>query len=329
MENNEEKWNRRVKHVQMGLWVFLILLQMAAVNCLEVRAETGGGTPLIVQSAESGGETAPVEESTEPSVQSGAEPGIRFVTRQVEKTVVYEDVEAAASLPETLDVQVIWDGDEVTALCGAEEVTAVGERWRDDFSFPITFHSYDAAYYVLGETRVSYNAERPELDGCEEQLLGLIGLSPEEYQITDLRWSGEAYKAETGELCRDAVGTGRKLVRDYRVRYVGTAQLPVRPEPRTEPATEETGQIDETGQTDRTPEPKETETKAVRVQEESSAEAQPQEAEDAPLTLWQKITRTLLVIIGLGVLLFFGGLLVLAVWWVVKKLREWYTGRKR
>lgn len=298
-QKENEKRKQRVKNVQMGLWVILILLQMAVVNCLEVRAE--------------------------PSVNAAPKSRDEFTVRHVQKDVVYEHVEGGASLPETLDVRIEEGGVTVTAVCALEEKAILRERWEDSFSFPVTFHSYDAAFYQLGDILIPFDEERPRLEGSEERLLELVGVTPEEYQITSVRWAGEAYQGEEGELCRDALATGNKLVRDYRVRYAGTAQIPVKPEPRSQTGAEETV-VEQTPEAEEAVVESETE---MRVQVESSGEAQPQAEAGEPLTLWQKITRTLLVVIGIGALLFFGGLLILALLLVVKKLRKWYTGQKR
>ena len=298
MQKENENRKQWVKNVQMGLWVILILLQMAVVNCLELRAETS-------ESAAPGGRDA-------------------FTVRHVKKDVVYEQVEGGASLPETLDVRIEEGGATVTAVCAMEEKVILRERWEDHFSFPVTFHSYDAAFYRLGDILIPFDEERPRLEGCEEQLLELVGLMPEDYRITSVQWAGEAYQGEEGELCRDALAAGNKLVRDYRVRYAGTAQIPAKRNvslqtEADETVTEQAIGADETADASGT---------AVSIQMEASEETQPQADTEGTLTLWQKITRTLLVVIGIGAILFFGGLLILAFLWVVKKLRKWYTGQK-
>ncbi len=309
MDKNEEKRNQRVKNVQMGLWVILILLQMAVVNCLEVRAESAASEREFPESA---GNAAPAMNHE------------KTMIRQVQKDVIYEKVEGGASLPETLDIRVEEDGVTVTAVCSIQERTVLREWWEEGFSFPVTFHSYDAAYYSLRDILIPYNEERPELEGYEKRLLELIGVPLEEYRISSVQWDGEAYQGEDGELCRDAVGTGEKLLRDYRVRYAGMAKLPVRPKAQVQTEAE-TVSAESAAETEEAVEESRTE---VSISAESSEEEQTQAEDEAPLTLWQKITRTLLIAIGIGALLFFGGLLILAFLWVVKKLRKWYTGRK-
>lgn len=299
MQKENEKRKQRVKNVQMGLWVILILLQMAVVNCLELRAETS-------ESAAPGGRDA-------------------FTVRHVKKDVVYEQVEGGASLPETLEVRIEEGGATVTAVCAMEEKVILRERWEDHFSFPVTFHSYDAAFYRLGDILIPFDEERPRLEGCEEQLLELVGLMTEDYRITSVQWAGEAYRGEEGELCRDALAAGNKLVRDYRVRYAGTAQIPAKRNVSLQTEVEE-AVTEQTIGADEAAGASETE---VSIQMEASGDTQPQADTEGTPTLWQKITRTLLVVIGIGAILFFGGLLILAFLWVVKKLKKWYTGQKR
>lgn len=288
MQDKEEKRKQWVKTAQMGLWVALILIQMTAVHCLEVKAEDTG----------------------------------EYRYRQIEKDVVYEHVEANASVPETLDIQIREDGQIFTAACSAKETAVLREWWEDGFSIPITFHLYDADYYRLGDRLVPHNGESPELYGYEDYLLELIGAPPEEYQITALQWAGEPYLSEEGELCREALGTGRKLLRDYRVRYAGMVQIPVQSDiqeqTEAEPEESEALEMTEGSKAGETAGPQ------VKILEDDHGDAET----ETPLTLWQRITRSLLIAIGIGALFFFGGLLILAFLWVEKKLRKWYTERK-
>ena len=40
---------------------------------------------------------------------------------------------------------------------------------------------------------------------------------------------------------------------------------------------------------------------------------------------WKEVTRILLIAVGIGAIFFFGGLLVLALLWIYRKLREWHA----
>ena len=42
----------------------------------------------------------------------------------------------------------------------------------------------------------------------------------------------------------------------------------------------------------------------------------------------EKVTRILLIAVGIGAIFFFGGLLVLALLWIYRKLREWHARRR-
>lgn len=139
-------------------------------------------------------------------------------------------------------------------------------------------------------------------------MLELAGLSPEDYRVTHVQWSGEAYQDEEGNRCRDASAFGQKRLRDYRVTYSGTAVFPEKkgwqtvavyrlPQEETETAelpSATAGSLAEIGQT-----PAETE-----ITEDVPAKQ--------PVTLWQRITRTLMITIAAGTALFLGGLLLLA-----------------
>lgn len=315
MKGKEEKRRRTVRNAQVGLWAALILIQMVVVNCLTVRAEIiGDGQQAQIQAQ---AHQAQIQQERQAQEQ---EP----IRRRVQRDVVYEAVEGATELPETVDIEVRQDKQTVIAVCTMQEKAVLREWWSDDFSFPITFHTYDAEFYELGERVIPYNEERPQLDGCEEQLLETIGVSPQEYEITDLQWSGEVYQGADGQLCRDAAARGRKLLRDYRVRYTGTVVLPVHRELPAE--LQETEDTEDTGEN---MQESTWDSEVLQSMEEPVVRIEPQEDGEAPLTFWQKLTRTLLIVIGIGALMFFGGLLLLALLWVVKRLQKWYTGRRK
>ena len=59
-----------------------------------------------------------------------------------------------------------------------------------------------------------------------KELLRLIQAGDEDYQVESVSWDGEAYEDADGIRCRNAVAKGRKLVRDCRVSYGGSAVFP-------------------------------------------------------------------------------------------------------
>ena len=153
---------------------------------------------------------------------------------------------------------------------------------------------------------------------CEELLLREIGVSPEDYQILDFEWDGEAYADDTGELCRNGVASGKKRMRDYRVLYAGMAQFPEYRLWRTVAVYEK--EVSETDSQEIKGEP---EPEVVEIRETKPAAA----AMEVPFTLWERIRRTLLVTVAIGAFLFFGGLIGLGVVWLVRVFKPYGAGR--
>ena len=294
----EERRKNQVRTLQTALWAGLILVQMMVVNSLTVQA---GQAHLLGQAAQ------PFE--TEKTA----------ALRPVEKTVTYRRVEGAASLPEQMTVTVKAGGSSYEVVCEAAEQQVLKEYWLEDFRFPITFHSYDSQYFQIGEQLIPYNAEQPGLEHCDLQLLSLLGLSPAEYQVDSVVWDGEAYR-DKGVLCRNAIGAGRRLVRDYEVRYVGSIPLPEQEESEENAgAQQETGAATEETETESAALPTVRETEAPEAAV-AVLEEQDEANSEKFLTLWQIITRTMLAIVGIGAILFLGGLLVL----LIRKIRRFW-----
>ena len=97
------------------------------------------------------------------------------------------------------------------------------ERWEDNFSFTVTFHEYGIDGYWLGDQVFVLDEENLDFTGYEELLLSLIEAEPENYRIHNAEWTGEPYEDSEGIICRDAVVSGEKLVRDCVITYRGTA----------------------------------------------------------------------------------------------------------
>ena len=91
------------------------------------------------------------------------------------------------------------------------------ERWRKELGLE---------GYWLGDKVFTLNGDVPDFTGYEKELLRLIQAGDEDYQVESVSWNGEAYEDADGIRCRNAVAKGRKLVRDCRVSYVGSAVFP-------------------------------------------------------------------------------------------------------
>ena len=281
-----------VKGIQTALWAALVLVQMGVVGCLEVRAET------------------------------------------VRREVTYEAVEDEAALPEEIMVSVLAGHDGEMVPCQAVGWVEEAAYWQDDFSFPITFYEYGAGAYQLGEIMVKItDLEEPEqLTELAEQygtdLLESMGLSAEEYEVKEIVWTGTPYEKEDGIVCRDAMAYGNRLLRDWRVQYEGFVE-PERWQELKRGGAD--GELKEEGQEETVPET----IGAVTETLEKMSEAEGEEPKEQPLhgksrlqEYLEKVTRIFLVAVGIGVVSFLGGLFVLALLWIGRKLREANDRRK-
>ena len=280
------------KGIQTALWAALVLVQMGVVGCLEVRAET------------------------------------------VHREVTYEAVEDEAALPEEIMVSVLAGHDGEMVPCQAVGWVEEAAYWQDDFSFPITFYEYGAGAYQLGEITVKKtDLEEPEqLTELAEQygteLLESMGLSAEEYEVKEIVWAGTPYEKEDGIVCRDAMAYGNRLLRDWRVQYEGFVE-PERWQELKRGGAD--GELNEEGQEETVPET----IRALPETPEKMPEAEREEPKEQPLhgksrlqEYLEKVTRIFLVAVGIGVVFFLGGLFVLALLWIGRKLREAKDRRK-
>ena len=146
----------------------------------------------------------------------------------VSEEVVYEAVEALDRIPSKIPVSVVDEatGQEMEVTAVADRQESGEERWEDTFSFPVTFHEYGLEGYWLGDKVFTLDGDVPDFTGYEKELLRLIQAGDEDYQVESVSWDGEAYEDADGIRCRNAVAKGRKLVRDCRVSYGGSAVFP-------------------------------------------------------------------------------------------------------
>lgn len=149
-------------------------------------------------------------------------------TEEVEQEVRYESVEQKSPIQELYSVisKDRISGTDITKKYPVRKQKKTGERWTDDFSVPVIFHSYGADYYQIGEQKVPLQAEQPQFEGYKKQLLSEIQVSADNYEITDIIWDGAPYLDNDNILCRNAVASGRKKVTDYLVTYGGMVTFP-------------------------------------------------------------------------------------------------------
>ncbi len=249
------------------------------------------------------------------------------VSQEVRRQVVYRDVEAAQSVPQSIPVREQYTGSsgpsssaapipqgsdssfQASGTLAATETQALGERWSDDFHVPLVFHSYGAELYELGNILMSAQDGFPPPEEYQDELLGILGLPGEDYEITGLTWDSEPYAGPDGELCREATASGRKRLVDYQVTYDGRVswQMP------------DTWQLETVYRL----------RPSVVAAEESTAEALP--AAGAPVMdadsltepgLWYWVRSGFVITVAAGLVGITVGILILFVMWLKRERSE-------
>ena len=203
-------------------------------------------------------------------------------SRHVSGSIPYV-LEAGEEPPDTARFQVTDEdtGQLVECIIERTEVIEKGERWSDDFSFPVTLQDYGADSYLLGDAEIPGDAD---LSDYGDAFLAYLGLPGTHYRIYSVEWAGEPYE-NAGVLCRDASARGEKLVRDVEAVYEGEAGLPpiqgfyyactyVPREEETEAPEEESPEETEAAvKTEKTPKSQETVSQQDTVQERTGIAA--------------------------------------------------------
>lgn len=230
---------------------------------------------------------------------------------QVEKEVMYEQVEDVSRLNQSVRIEFIHEGSGYQEVRDypVMKIEAEEEYWIGNFEFEVTFHTYGASYYQLGDDQIPYREDAPGLMGYESLLLKMAGLSDTDYEVEQILWNGEAYTDADGIPCRRALATGKKRVRDCRVTYGGVVRVPERTAyqiqaiyglPEREPAASFETEV-------------EMETVVVgRKEDDIVKEGQ----------LWRMIHRTLMITIGLSTLV----LVLASVFLLIQRRKE---GKKK
>ncbi len=158
------------------------------------------------------------------------------------------------------------------------------------------------------------------------ELLSSMGLSEEEYEVEEIGWAGTPYENEDSIVCRDAVARGNRLLRDYQVMYEGNVD-PERWEELKRGGAP--GELDEAQMQEESASEKAEETAGAKAETDAAqpeaAEKQPEVKKSGLQEFLERVTRILLIAVGIGAIFFFGGLLVLALLWIYRKLREWHA----
>ena len=132
----------------------------------------------------------------------------------------------ATSQPETAQsITVKYHSDEygidVDVPLQFDHVENNGYTWTSDLSVPMTLYGIDSAYLQFGDALIPYDGGNPPLTGYESAYLASLGLSANSYRLSRVTWDGDAYTNADGELCRNAIVTGDRLLSTFTAVYGG------------------------------------------------------------------------------------------------------------
>lgn len=132
----------------------------------------------------------------------------------------------ATSQPETAQsITVKYHSDEygidVDVPLQLDHVENNGYTWMSDLSVPMTLYGIDSAYLQFGDALIPYDGGNPPLTGYESAYLASLGLSANSYRLSRVTWDGDAYTNADGELCRNAIVTGDRLLSTFTAVYGG------------------------------------------------------------------------------------------------------------
>lgn len=96
-----------------------------------------------------------------------------------------------------------------------------GYTWTSDLSVPMTLYGIDSAYLQFGDALIPYGGGNPPLTGYESAYLASLGLSANSYRLSRVTWDGDVYANADGELCRNAIVTGDRLLSTFTAVYGG------------------------------------------------------------------------------------------------------------
>ena len=129
------------------------------------------------------------------------------------ETVYYNSYMQLNDVPEYIEVE----RKGIKANIPHAKTECINSYWKDDFSFELSFSRNDAAYYELGDKKIS---TLDDLYLYKDYILSLLELDNSFYQIDSFEWKEGANRLV-------AVAKGRRLLSDFLVTYEGDLALNV------------------------------------------------------------------------------------------------------
>lgn len=200
---------------------------------VETEAETKAEAETVIYESPvftDGGETFLPRERLERGgkeyqlVSTKIEPAVKEGTKTYASAVVPYVLEGRQEPPEKAVVTLIDDatGGEYERELPMLEAAEKDSFWDSEFSFSVTVSGYDSDGFLLGETEIPAGSD---LVLYGKELLKYLGLPEDCYKVEAVEWDGECYEQD-GILCRNAIASGVKRMRNVEVKYGGQVQTP-------------------------------------------------------------------------------------------------------
>lgn len=145
-------------------------------------------------------------------------------TQHFKRKYIYTDVEAYDIIPSVREFDVIDEqsGRAVSAELPLKGFSYQDMHWENSFSFPITVEHADAEIWTLNEKSMNALEQQGEypFQGYESTFLEYLGLSEEDYHITDMQWTSEPWESD-GIVYRAALARGEKRIASVEAIYEG------------------------------------------------------------------------------------------------------------
>ena len=157
-------------------------------------------------------------------VSTKLQPAVKEGTKTYASAVVPYMLEGRQEPPEKAVVALIDDatGREYERELPRLDVVEKDSFWDSEFSFSVTVSGYDSDGFLLGETEIPAGSD---LALYGKEFLKYLKLPEDCYKVEAVEWDGECYEQD-GALCRNAIASGAKRMRNVEVKYGGQVQTP-------------------------------------------------------------------------------------------------------
>lgn len=148
----------------------------------------------------------------------------------VSKTVTYPSVPIDYIIPGTYNTDYYDKETDITLTAELKLSDSVRSKayWSKADNLNGVITGYDRQRYSLKNSSVFIpkNEEKPIYKGYEKDILKSLNLNPDNYRITDSKWTGSSYYNSDGQLCRSCSYSVEALMCNITAEYRKEIQLP-------------------------------------------------------------------------------------------------------